>query len=106
MIIPVGPGVSAIEPISGEAGQPVEIKIRGYNTRFSQAENIQVFLRNDHFFFCPERLQVIADDELKAEFNLPAFNGPEPAQVLDLIVSDNVDGTFGQVQVFRLKSSE
>src|SRR5687767_1213913 len=105
MIIPVGPGVSSIEPISSEAGRSVELKIRGYNTRFRQAENIQVFLRNDHFYFCPERLQVIADNEIKVLFNLPAYPGPEPAQVMDLIVSDNLDGTFGQIQVFRLKSS-
>ena len=93
LLIPLGPGITKVTPTRVSAGQEVDLKITGYNTKFSK-DQVEIWLRlTDAYALQPKLIEVQDRRHLVASFDIPA-NIPTPDTInsLNLIVSSSFQG--------------
>ncbi len=98
MLVPLGPGVTAITPSNAVAGDTVVLEISGYNTHFTDAQNCNAWLKLDsNHLIKAYSIRSLSQKKLKAAFVLPD-SFPSVAQVytLSLVLDNEFDGVFIQ----------
>ena len=110
ILIPVGPGIQSITPRKVFAGDRATFHITGYNSHFAREQaTLQVWLRHDGFYICPDTIVVYHDDHAEATFLIPANL---PAEHLDkqylLVANNDRDGSFASLHSVNVhaKASE
>ncbi len=93
LIVPLGPGIEAVSPISFKQNTDATIIVHGYNTHFSTAGNTQVILKHAKKYFCVNDLMVKDENNLSFPFK---FNpdSSDAGNTFDVIVNNNIDGTI------------
>lgn len=95
MTVPLKPGIYSATPFQMVPGKRQTLDIQGYNTFFSRAEKpIRVWLKlDDDYALAANRINIVSDMKLEAEFNIPAyFPGEKEAVSLTLLVDSDYDG--------------
>jgi len=95
MTVPLKPGVYSATPFQLKAGAKQTVSIQGYNTFYTQAKTpIRVWLKLDEDnALAANRVEVVSDVLLKADFNMPAYYpGEDEAASLTLLVDSDYDG--------------
>lgn len=94
MLVPLGPGITSVEPITFTSDSSILFTVKGFNTHFKTSTDIQVWFKNRTDFYCTNKVEAIDDGTLKIVFNFPEtsiekLNG----KTFDLVVNDKLDGT-------------
>lgn len=94
MLVPLNPGITNVSKRSAKAGDLLQIKIQGYNSTYTQANNLQAYLKagKDGLIKATD-VAPINDQEIEATFFLPEHNSLD-GEVMSstLIVTTDHDG--------------
>ena len=102
--VPTGPGVAAVVPDVMRTDDAFEIVVQGYNTRVSDAQENQVWLKVDSVLYCASTVEVMGEDLLKASFSpIHRLNDEETAATI--VVENAIDGMFLGVKALRLSQT-
>lgn len=106
ILTPVGPGIQSITPRKVFAGDIATFQITGYNSHFAgEQTSLQVWLRNEAFYLCPDTIVVYNDDHAEATFQIPSNL---PAAHLDkqflMVVNNDRDGSFASLHSVEVRS--
>jgi heme exporter protein C len=94
MIVPLTPGITSVSPGSLRTGQEAVLEVTGYNSMFTQSEEVRVWLKLDNErAIGAQSVRVLDDRRLEAAFILPAYL-PVDRKVQDfaLVVDHQRDG--------------
>jgi heme exporter protein C len=95
MLIPLGPGITAIRPYVFVTDSVYTFFIEGYHTHFSNDNHVQVWFKADQNFFCPQRVEVINEHLLKVKFGISHQQVAALADNnYDIVVNNDQDGTI------------
>ena len=104
MLIPLGPGLTDVQPEIVRAGESNELTITGYNTHFGSSTERSVWLKiDDEQGIKANGLTALDENTLKASFDLPA-NLPleRDTQLVTLVVDNAQDGLAVLPNALRL----
>ncbi|MFN8308482.1 MAG: cytochrome c biogenesis protein CcsA [Chitinophagales bacterium] len=93
MLVPLGPGITKVNPDHLPADIPLKIELTGYNTHFLSGGNLQVFFKEGANYFKPDDVSVLSETTLMVPFTMNSTQfhyASVPA--LDVIVNDDLDG--------------
>lgn len=96
-LVPLKPGVYDISPRSVRSGEPLSIKIEGYNTHFKKGDTGLVgYLKIDSVSGIEaSSIEVLDERNMVANFDVPAAKMNEsPFQKATLLLSNTEDGAF------------
>lgn len=103
LLIPLGPGVTAIEPFVFKADTTSTFKISGYNTHFSNQNNTQVWFKAGQQYFCVDGITVLSPTAVEVQFGVPsALSNSITDNNYDVIVNNNEDGTISLREALTL----
>ena len=97
LLIPLKPGLIAVEPTILEAGKQVTLNVEGYNTfLLTQKSDLHAWLvRRDGKLLKPTAMDVQSETQLSVSFQLPAKETPsDKIDTLQLVVDNPADGHF------------
>jgi heme exporter protein C len=94
LLVPLGPGITSVKPLTFEEDSTFTFTITGYNTHFSEAKDAQVWLKNGADFYCAENIETGANDVIKAVFKLRIRAVNLLNKNFDIVVNDKLDGTI------------
>lgn len=97
LIIPMAPGTAAIQPFTFKPDSLYTFTVRGYNTHFKSAEagKVQLWFKNENSYYCPTKIEVIGDDELKATFAVSSLQQDSFKRTnFDVVLNNDIDGTI------------
>lgn len=108
ILTPVGPGIQSIMPRMVFAGDTATILITGYNSHFAREHaTLQVWLRHNGFYICPDTIVVHHDNHAEATFRIPANL---PAEHMDkqylLVANNDRDGSFASLHSVDVRSKD
>jgi len=111
MLVPLKPGIVAVEPERGQSGQPLELQLTGYNSHFRTAGRVAAWLKVDvgeeSFLLRADRAAVADDRRLRLHFELPEhLPGRQSVTLASLIVDNPVDGASVLPEKIALRQSE
>ena len=108
LLVPLGPGITAVDPITFPSDTSVNFTLKGFNTHFKEAGDVQVWFKNGTDFYCADKALADADDLLKVTFSFPKNSTAKLiGKSFDLVVNDKIDGTVSirdAVTVFPAQS--
>lgn len=94
-LIPLGPGITEVNPAFTERGSMTSVQIIGYNTHFDKENPPAVIIKNQNNLICANMVDVISPAELNVEFGLPQDLYTErKMDSYSIIVQGEQDGTF------------
>lgn len=98
----VGPGIADVHPTVLRSGEPTYLKIRGYNTSFTEAPNI-VRIKLGDFILQSAKTEVQSDKEMVAEFGISA-NIPDTIykRKLTILIESEYDGLYGSPNTLEI----
>jgi len=99
LLLPLSPGILTVTPDTAHIGEQVTLQVQGYNTQFLKAENEpKVWLKFKSNYICSNAVRIKNNEAIEADFTLPYSLGGENIanQTMDLIVSDDYNGTISQ----------
>ncbi len=106
LLIPLGPGITSIEPFVFKADSVFSLTVKGYNTNFSNTNNNQVLFKAGNRFFTGFNVQVISPVELKVDFGIPSsIASTLNDNNYDVVVNNNNDGTIALREALTLTKS-
>ncbi|MCF8238254.1 MAG: cytochrome c biogenesis protein [Saprospiraceae bacterium] len=108
MLIPLKPGILEVVPTSLNTDTLAELKITGYNTRFTQSSDTRVWLKlNDEFMIKADSIGIVDDNRIVAFIHIPPYF-PVPENTVDcsIIVDNSVDGAFVKPTAVFLHQNE
>lgn len=94
MIVPLTPGITSVSPGSLRNGQEAVLEVTGYNSMFTQSDEVRVWLKLDNErAIGAQSVRVLDDRRLEAAFTIPAYL-PVDRKVQDfaLVVDHQRDG--------------
>jgi heme exporter protein C len=97
MLVPLGPGLSSIYPVSIPSDTTVNFTITGFHTHFADAGDMQVWLKptTSAEFYCLDSVVPIINSTARVVFHFPKKNLDSlHNKNFDLIVNDSIDGTM------------
>lgn len=95
MLVPLGPGLRSITPVTFPADSTVDLVITGYNTHFQEAGDLQVWFKDGVQFYAADSVIPIINSTARVVFHVPTADlGPEHNKNFDLVVNDKLDGTL------------
>jgi heme exporter protein C len=96
MLIPLKPGILSIDQTTADAGSQVRLTVTGYNTSFSDAESLRVWLKfDDRFAVSGDIVEVVGPRTVVLDFTIPGVFPYRPdALDLSLVIDHPVDGAF------------
>lgn len=95
LLAPLSPGIVESSPQNGTMGKTLTLKIKGYNSFFTEAKSpIRAWLLKDtEFAICAKAIDVQDDVHLLATFDIPKnFPSSRQSVYLDLTVNSDNDG--------------
>ena len=102
LLVPVGPGIESFSPEEAHPGDTLHLTIYGYNAHFQKAEGSnQVYLRKGDTYLCATGITIPERGTLTADIPIPDGVNAE----FDLLVNNNVDGTFGFQKAIVVKGT-
>jgi len=99
LILPLSPGILNVEPDTAQVGEQVSLNIEGYNTEFLKGKSeLNVWLKLKDHYIVADFVKLIDDQHLQVLVTFPYTLGEEDLsnQTMDMIVSDNYNGTISQ----------
>jgi len=96
LITPLSPGVVQVSESTVKPGVNSVI-ITGYNTHFSDENNVRAWLENGSVEVCATGVEVVSETEIRADFNL---TGQLQTPYFHLFVNDDKDGTLFYPEAF------
>jgi heme exporter protein C len=95
-LVPLKPGISDVTPGRILAGVNSGLEVRGYNTFFTKANNINAWLKlNDEYALPAGEISVSNDAMLLVKFDIPEMFPLQGAvHPMSLIISDEFHGSF------------
>ncbi len=96
LLVPLKPGILAVEPVTLDAGKQSVIHVTGYNTHFEEGKELSAFLKfNDGTFLESANNLVRSGNKMDIAFHIP-YPLPFPDRVSDavLVVNSPEDGTM------------
>lgn len=95
MLVPLGPGLTGVDPMDFHPGQTAELQITGYNTLFKDKENeLKVVLHNQGQAIAAQEIKVHDNNRLMAKFGFPGGFPGDPGLVqFSLIIDQAGHGT-------------
>lgn len=95
MLVPLKPGISAVQPSSVRTGQQVQLLVEGYNTHYKAGEEkLRAWLKVDSIHsFQADKITAKDDTHLVLDFSIPAYL-PSASKVKEcaLILDNAIDG--------------
>jgi len=103
MLIPLGPGITSIQPFVFKADSVHNFTIKGYNTHFGTDNNTQVWFKAGQEYFCAVSTKVISAEEVQVEFGIPSsVSGSISDNNYDVVLNNNDDGTISLREALTL----
>lgn len=95
MLVPLGPGLTEVEPSNFIPGETAELRITGYNTLFKEKESkLKVVLHNHGHAIGAKEVNALDNNHLLAKFEFPAGFPGEPGPMrFSLIIEQAGNGT-------------
>ena len=110
LLVPLGPGITSVFPITFSSDTAVNFTLRGFNTHFKDAADVQVWFKNGTDFYCADKTIAIENGLLKVAFSFPKKSTTKLiGKSFDLVVNDKLDGTVSirdAVTVFLRQSAD
>jgi heme exporter protein C len=97
MLVPLGPGIRSIYPVSIKSDTSVNFTITGYHTHFEETKDLQVLFKptTSTEFYCADSVIPIINSTVRVVFHFPKKNlDTLHVKNFDLIVNDSIDGTM------------
>lgn len=95
LLVPLKPGILSVTPASIKTGVKAELKVEGYNSNYSKAEDsLRAWLKlNDEKALMASEIEILNDQELVAAFDIPEYL-PSNRRVQDftIIIDNKIDG--------------
>ena len=94
--VPLGPGVSRVEPTLFHADSVYTFIITGYHTHFKDAKagKVQVAFKSGDYY-CPGVFKVLDNETIAAQFGINSVGQDAIKHAsFDVVVNDDIDGTF------------
>jgi heme exporter protein C len=93
MLVPLGPGLTDVVPMTFSSGHPQLFNVQGYHTHFKAAD-FQLWFKNGANYYCPQLTHVIDDTHLDAVLMLSAGDSDKlQGGSMDIVINDAYDGT-------------
>ncbi|MFN8276652.1 MAG: cytochrome c biogenesis protein CcsA [Chitinophagales bacterium] len=93
LLVPLGPGITVVQPSEMGANKSFQIQLTGFNTHFVSGGALQCFLKNGASYFLPNKLTAIDEEHLLLDVSFSAAQTKQFAlHTLDVIVNTNRDG--------------
>lgn len=91
LIVPLGPGITEVTPITFPTNQTTTFTIKGYHTHFDQ-KDMQVWLKNGMKYYCADTFYLQPDNSIAARFG---FNPSTTfdKRSFDVVINNATDGT-------------
>ncbi len=72
MLIPLSPATAFIDADRTDTGTRLEMTVHGYNTHYTQADDLRVWLKRDSMYaLCANEVKPISDNKMSVAFDLP-----------------------------------
>ena len=95
MLVPLGPGIKSIDPITFHSDTLVDFVITGFNTHIVDAGDVQVWFKNGTDFYCATQVTPIINSTAKVSFRINDLDRSRLTnQSFDIVVNDKIDGTI------------
>ena len=95
MMVPLGPGILSVDPLTFSSDTTVGFTVTGFNTHFRKADDVQVWFKNGTDFYCADHVQPLTDGSIKASFSFPSASAMKLTRPgFDVVVNDKQDGTI------------
>jgi len=105
LLVPLAPGILSVNQINIPSGTNGQFMIKGYNTHFLDAKDMQVWFKPTvgTKFYKADSLFPISNSVARVVFNLPKsnFNGVN-YEKLDLVANDSLDGTMTTIDMVQV----
>jgi heme exporter protein C len=94
LLVPLGPGITSIEPVTFPSDTSVDFTLTGFNTHFKDANDVQLWFKNGTDFYCADKTMAKDNESINIGFSFPK-NGIAKltAKNFDLVINDKLDGT-------------
>ena len=94
LLVPLGPGITSVFPITFSSDTAVDFTLRGFNTHFKDANDVQVWFKNGTDFYCADKTTAVENGTLKVSFSFPKKSiNKLTGKSFDLVINDKLDGT-------------
>jgi len=94
MLVPLAPGITSVYPLTFPSDSSIDFTLKGFNTHFKDAGDLQVWFKNGTDFYCTDSIKVLNNNIIKVAFNFPQKGIPKLiGQSFDIVVNDKLDGT-------------
>jgi len=94
LLVPLGPGITSVSQITFSSDTIVDFTLRGFNTHFWDAADVQVWFKNGTDFYCADKTTVIENGMIKVAFSFPKKSTNKLiGKSFDLVINDKLDGT-------------
>lgn len=96
MLVPLKPGILRVTPAAGSTGSLISVDIEGYNTHFSSAEELRIWLKmDDEHSLAADSVTATDERRARVEFRIPDYlPSTERVQPFALIIDNERDGAF------------
>jgi len=72
MLIPLSPATAYIDADKTDTGTRLEMTVHGYNTHYTQADDLRVWLKRDSMYaLCANEIKPLSDNKMSVAFDLP-----------------------------------
>lgn len=111
LLVPISPGILQVSPTRAKTGETISLRVDGYNTQFSQSDQVRAWLKVDEeFAIAASKITPSDDTKMQATFTLPGrLPGEEKVQALTLVVDNPVEGAYvlpGAIFVTQTETGE
>ncbi|NNE29206.1 MAG: hypothetical protein HKN16_06195, partial [Saprospiraceae bacterium] len=108
MLIPLGPGITAVNPSEVQSGSVNDLIVTGYNTHLQSGEEASAWLRiSDEAGIRASNLEPISENQIKLSFDIP-YNLPVESDTssVTLVLDNKRDGISvlpSTIRLFNIK---
>jgi heme exporter protein C len=95
--IPLGPGISKVEPATFTPDSFYTFHITAYNSHFqnSNAGKVQIWLKSANDYFCPDSMAILSDEKIDAIFYINSiYQDSIKKNVIDVVANNDLDGNI------------
>jgi heme exporter protein C len=108
LYVPLKPGITRVEPFHVESGKDITVSVYGYNTFFTKADKLEVWIKpEDPFALKSHNVRVVNDGLLKADFTVPQQMPPK-TNLMDaaVLINSDIDGAFVRPSSLVIRKGE
>ena len=71
MLVPLGPGIKSVYPLTFPSDTAVDFTLTGFNTHFKEAKDVQVWFKNGINFYNADKIEPALNNNIKVSFSFP-----------------------------------